>query len=101
MVDAFFEWKGLFSWLDAGDLIVDGVEREFTLARKYGFFSPPSPGNIGNCTYYKTVDFLLENNIVSYVKNSDPNCNEIQYSLIILNHILMKCYESMKNAHIH
>ena len=75
MVDAFFEWKGLFSWLDAGDLIIDGIEREFTLARKYGFFSPPSPGRIGNWTYYKTIDFLKEYNMISHVNNTDPNCN--------------------------
>ena len=96
-IDAFFEWKGLFSFLDAGDLIVDGFSREFTLARRYGFFAPPSPGTIANWTYPDTIEFMKQNRFIHVVKDTDPNCSSgiifIDYSKEYT-HELMKKFET-------
>ena len=75
MVDAFFEWKGLFSWLDGGCLITDGFSREFTLARRNGFYSPPSHGRIGLWAYPDTRRFMEENGMIGLVDDNDPNCS--------------------------
>ena len=73
--DAFFQWKGMLSWLDSGAIIIDGFSREFTLARRYGYFAPPSVGTIGLWTHKDTVRFMKEQNLAPNAKDSDPNCS--------------------------
>ena len=65
--DAFKEWKGLVTWLDAGCLITDGLSREFTLARRYGFYSPQSAGNLRQWCHKKSQQFLLEHHFVDRI----------------------------------
>ena len=72
--DTFFEWKGLFSWQDAGNVVTDGITREVTFARKYGMYSCRSPGNIAKYTYNDTRSFLTKNGLVKRNHARDPNC---------------------------
>lgn len=74
LVDAFFEWKGLLAWLDAGNIIVDGITREVTLARKYGLFTPRSHGNIKRWTHTSTRSFMTQHKLIHRYEDSDPNC---------------------------
>ena len=75
MFDAFHEWKGLLSWQDGGSVIIDGLTRELTFARRYGIFVPSSPGNIGKWTHPDMIKFMKENGLATKVKKTDPNCS--------------------------
>lgn len=66
-MDVFYEWKALFYWLDAGDLIREGVSRECTMARHYGFYSPFSHADIQRWVFNETQMWLIENGIFHHV----------------------------------
>ena len=65
-LDVFYEWQGIFYWLDAGDLIREGISRELTMVRHYGLYSPPSAGNVGIWVHNKTQQFLVDNGLFSH-----------------------------------
>lgn len=73
--DAFHEWKGLLSWQDGGSLIVAGLIRELTFARRYGMYVPSSAGNVGKWTHPNMRQFMKEHGFATKVKSSDPNCS--------------------------
>ena len=75
MFDAFHEWKGMFSWLDGGDVITDGFSRELTFARRYGIYVPSSSGTIGKWTNPGMIEFMKNNGLATKVKLTDPNCS--------------------------
>lgn len=74
LVDAFFEWKGLLAWLDAGNVIVDGITREVTLTRKYGLYTPRSGGNIKRWTHNYTRKFMTQHHLITRNEDMDSNC---------------------------
>lgn len=96
IVDAFFEWKGQLSWLDSGCILMDGFSREFTLAKKYGVFTPRSSGNMGKWTHPDCIHFMKKNNMISHYTGEDTIYSGgilyLDYSKKIT-HILMKQYE--------
>lgn len=63
-MDVFFEWKGLFYWLDAGDIINEGISREVTMARHYGLYSPYSAADVATWVHNDTQQFMLENRML-------------------------------------
>ena len=97
MVDAFFEWKGIFSWLDGGSVIVDGITRELSLARRYGFYSPPSSPNILRWAHKSTREFMLKNGLIKQTEDNDPLCMAgilyIDYSKSFTHEIMEKYRE--------
>lgn len=70
--DAFFEWKGFLSWMDGGNIIVDGVSREITAARHYGIFSPPSQDTIGKWVHKDMRLFALRHKFIRSSKKKYP-----------------------------
>ena len=70
--DAFKEWKGLLTWLDAGCMIVDRLSREFTLARRYGVYTPESLGDVHKWCYIRSQQFLLEHHFVDKINQTAP-----------------------------
>ena len=74
ITDAFFEWKGLFSWQDAGNVVTDGITREITFARQYGMYACLSASTIATWTYKVTRKFMTRNRLVKRNKGRDPNC---------------------------
>ena len=74
ITDAFFEWKGLFSWQDAGNVVTDGITREITFARQYGVYACLSASTIATWTYKVTRKFMTRNRLVKRNKGRDPNC---------------------------
>ena len=74
ITDAFFEWKGLFSWQDAGNVVTDGISREVSFARQYGMYACRSAGTISRWTYKDTRSFLSKNRLVKRNYAKDPNC---------------------------
>ena len=97
LVDSFFEWKGLISWLDGGCVIVDGITREINLVRRYGVYTPPSHGNILRWTHNDTRKFMTQHNLISRNEDSDPNCSAgvlfVDYSHQFTHNIMRKYLE--------
>ena len=72
-LDVFYEWQGIFYWLDAGDLIREGISRELTMVRHYGLYSPSSAGNVGIWVHNKTQQFLVDNGLFQhFVPSKSP-----------------------------
>ena len=75
LYDAFHQWQGLFSWIDAGSVIIDSLSREFSLARRYGFYSPYSAGVIKQWTHPDMISFMKEHEFIKNVNSDFPNCS--------------------------
>lgn len=97
MYDAYTEWKGLFSWQDGGTVIIDGLVRELTLARRYGIYVPPSAGTIRDWTHPDMIQFMKENGLVNDVNMNGPNCSAgivyIDYSNTTVRELMNKYVE--------
>ena len=92
--DAFTQWKGLFSWLDAGDVIVDSFSKEFSFARRYGIFVPSSPGTLTKWTHKDTLSFMETNKLVTDLDHNGPNCSSgivfIDYSFVYTHELIRR-----------
>lgn len=69
--DAFFEWKGLVSWMDGGNIITDSITREVTAARSEGVYSATSSGTVGQWVHKGMISFVLENHLVKRIDPQD------------------------------
>ena len=65
-MDVFREWKAMYYWVDAGDVFREGVSRELTLARHYGFYSPYSSGNVQRWVYKDMHKWFMENGVFKH-----------------------------------
>lgn len=92
--DAFVQWKGLFSWLDAGDVIIDSFSKEFSLARRYGFYAPPSPGKISTWTHPDMIEFMETQKMIIDADRGGPNCSSgivfIDYSFLYTHEMIRR-----------
>lgn len=78
--DGFTQWRGLFTWQDGGSVFIDSFSREFTYARRYGFYAPDSSGDIERWTVPATIDFMESHRLVNKINKKNPNCSAgIQY----------------------
>ena len=73
VVDVFYEWKAILYWLDGGCVIRDGINREVTMARHHGLFSPHSGGDVNQWTHNDTQHFMVKNGLLHhYVDGKQP-----------------------------
>lgn len=72
--DAFFEWKGCIAWIENTSIITEGISRELTAAKHYGFYSPRSAGNLKEWVHKDMKDFLLHHQFIKSFDGSAPNC---------------------------
>ena len=73
--DLMFEWQALGGWIDAGTIIKDGVEKEFTYAILEGMYAPSSAGDIAKWTHRFMLQFVLDTGMIKHVNTKKKNCS--------------------------
>ena len=82
-IDVFYEWKAIFYWLDAGDIINEGISREVTMARHYGLYSPRSSNDIKRWVHNDTQHFMVKHGLLhDYIPG---NGNMVCGGILIMN----------------
>ena len=72
MMDVFFEWKAIVYWIDAGCIFESNLNREVSLARHYGLYTPQSFGTVGMWVHNDTQEFMLKHGFLhSRVSSSE------------------------------
>ena len=64
IMDAFFEWKAVVYWVDAGCIFESNLNKEVSLARHYGLYTPQSSGSIGMWVHNETQEFMLKHGLL-------------------------------------
>lgn len=83
-MDVFNEWKGVFYWLDAGDIINEGISREVTMARHYGLYSPYSLADVSQWVHNDSQQFMLDNGML--YKRVPGSVKMISSGVLVMNY---------------
>ena len=77
LLDVLDEWKSLTGWMDAGNIVYDGLDTEFNYATAEGIYTPTraKPGDIfGRWTHPKMLQFFYQYKLITKVNKKSPNC---------------------------
>ena len=77
ILDVLDEWKSLTAWMDAGNIVYDGLDTEFNYAITEGIYTPTraKPGDVfGRWTHPKMLEFFYQYKLISHVNMNSPNC---------------------------
>lgn len=76
-LDVLDEWKSLTGWMDAGNIVYDGLDTEFDYAIAEGIYTPTraNPGDIaGRWTHPQMLEFFYQYKLITHINKNSPTC---------------------------
>lgn len=77
LLDIVDEWKALTGWMDAGNIVYDGLHREFAYAMEEGIYTPTraNPGDIfSRWTHPLMIQYFRNHSLIAQVDRNKSNC---------------------------
>lgn len=98
MIDLALEWKACIVWMDAGNLLLESLDKERKYVEQEGFYSFISSGTVAKWVHPYTLNFLKTNGIIGEINMDKRMCgaNHVFFDYrneTIRKHIIIPYYQ--------